>query len=173
MSRSITTIGTKAELGIEAGNAIYIILREVQEAASSIQEQAHDDANIIFGASIDEEMMEAIKVTVIATGFGLAEETAVVDVAREASRSDERGLRDGIASVSRAAASSSRELLLPRADADVVPAYAGRRSASGGSLVAHHSSHGPLQVRERIPFPSSSESRDWDTPAYQRRQSSD
>jgi len=44
-------------------------MREIQEAASLIQEQAHEDANIIFGASIDETLGENVKVTVIATGF--------------------------------------------------------------------------------------------------------
>ena len=34
-----------------------------------VQEQAHEDANIIFGASIDETLGENVKVTVIATGF--------------------------------------------------------------------------------------------------------
>src|SRR3954463_7453194 len=44
-------------------------MREIQEAASLVQEQAHEDANIIFGASIDESLGENVKVTVIATGF--------------------------------------------------------------------------------------------------------
>lgn len=44
-------------------------MREIQEAASLVQEQAHEDANIIFGASIDETLGENVKVTVIATGF--------------------------------------------------------------------------------------------------------
>src|SRR5258708_13537717 len=45
-------------------------LYEVNEAASLIQEEAHEDANIIFGAVIDEAMSDEIRVTVIATGFG-------------------------------------------------------------------------------------------------------
>ena len=45
-------------------------LYEVNEAASLIQEEAHEDANIIFGAVIDEKMTDEIRVTVIATGFG-------------------------------------------------------------------------------------------------------
>ncbi len=45
-------------------------LYEVNEAATMIQEEAHDDANIIFGAVIDEKMKDEIRVTVIATGFG-------------------------------------------------------------------------------------------------------
>ncbi|MBV8770999.1 MAG: cell division protein FtsZ, partial [Deltaproteobacteria bacterium] len=45
-------------------------LYEVNEAASLIQEEAHEDANIIFGAVIDEQLADEIRVTVIATGFG-------------------------------------------------------------------------------------------------------
>ncbi len=47
-----------------------LCLHEVNEAASMIQEEAHDDANIIFGAVIDENMTDEIRITVIATGFG-------------------------------------------------------------------------------------------------------
>ena len=45
-------------------------LHEVNEAATLIQEEADDDANIIFGAVIDEAMGDEIRITVIATGFG-------------------------------------------------------------------------------------------------------
>jgi cell division protein FtsZ len=44
-------------------------LAEVQQACSIIQSAAHDDANIIFGAVLDEKMKDAVKITVIATGF--------------------------------------------------------------------------------------------------------
>src|ERR1700680_1162903 len=44
-------------------------LAEVQEACSIIQSAAHDDANIIFGAVLDEKMKDSVKITVIATGF--------------------------------------------------------------------------------------------------------
>jgi cell division protein FtsZ len=47
-----------------------LCLHEVNEAASMIQEEAHDEANIIFGAVIDETMLDEIRITVIATGFG-------------------------------------------------------------------------------------------------------
>ena len=62
-------------------------MKEIQEAASLVQEQAHEDANIIFGASIDESMGEALKVTVIATGFNNAVEEVPVEMAREARNS--------------------------------------------------------------------------------------
>lgn len=45
-------------------------LHEVNEAATMIQEEAHEEANIIFGAVIDERMKDEIRITVIATGFG-------------------------------------------------------------------------------------------------------
>lgn len=46
-------------------------LYEVNEASTLITEAAHEDAEIIFGAVIDEEMGDEVRVTVIATGFGL------------------------------------------------------------------------------------------------------
>ena len=47
-----------------------LCLHEVNEAASMIQEEAHEDANIIFGAVIDDNIKDEIRITVIATGFG-------------------------------------------------------------------------------------------------------
>ena len=44
-------------------------LAEVQEACTIIQSAAHEDANIIFGAVMDEKMKDSVKITVIATGF--------------------------------------------------------------------------------------------------------
>ena len=47
-------------------------LAEVQQACTIIQSAAHEDANIIFGAVMDEKMKDAVKITVIATGFRTA-----------------------------------------------------------------------------------------------------
>jgi cell division protein FtsZ len=44
-------------------------LAEVNEASMIIQNAAHEDANIIFGAVLDEKMKDEVKITVIATGF--------------------------------------------------------------------------------------------------------
>ena len=54
---------------INVTGGIDMSLYEVHEAASLIQQEAHEDANIIFGAVIDEGLREEIRVTVIATGF--------------------------------------------------------------------------------------------------------
>ena len=44
-------------------------LMEVNEALTIIQEAAHEDANIIFGAVVDPQLQGRVKITVIATGF--------------------------------------------------------------------------------------------------------
>ncbi|OGH18815.1 MAG: cell division protein FtsZ [Candidatus Levybacteria bacterium RIFCSPHIGHO2_12_FULL_38_12] len=46
-----------------------LTMSEVDEAAKIISSTADPDANIIFGATIDESMHDQIKITVIATGF--------------------------------------------------------------------------------------------------------
>ncbi|WP_064750534.1 cell division protein FtsZ [Solirubrobacter soli] len=45
-------------------------LWEVNEAARQVQETAHPDANIIFGAMVDEKLEDEVWVTVVATGYG-------------------------------------------------------------------------------------------------------
>lgn len=56
-----------------------LTLWEVNEASTLITEAAHEDAEIIFGAVIDEEMGENVSVTVIATGFGVDSHQSVND----------------------------------------------------------------------------------------------
>ncbi len=51
-------------------------LHEVSEAASLIQEEADEEANIIFGAVVDESLEDEIRITVIATGFAERGEAA-------------------------------------------------------------------------------------------------
>lgn len=68
-------------------------LSEVNEASSIIQNAAHEDANIIFGAVLDENMGDEVKITVIATGFRqeempLRRERMMADPALPTSRQD-------------------------------------------------------------------------------------
>ena len=44
-------------------------LEEVEQAAAMVQEAAHPDAHIIFGAAVDEKLDDEIRITVVATGF--------------------------------------------------------------------------------------------------------
>jgi cell division protein FtsZ len=52
-------------------------IHEVEEAARVVQEAAHDDANIIFGAVIDPSLGDEVRITVIATGFTEKKEMAL------------------------------------------------------------------------------------------------
>ena len=59
-------------------------LEEVEQAAAMVQEAAHPEAHIIFGAAIDEGLDDEIRITVVATGFdaqpsGLAKPSAVAE----------------------------------------------------------------------------------------------
>lgn len=44
-------------------------MEEIEIASSMITKQAHEEANIIWGAAFDETMEDELSVTVIATGF--------------------------------------------------------------------------------------------------------
>jgi len=64
----ITIDGARGILFNITGGA-DLSLHEVNEAASIIRQTAHPEANIIFGAVIDDTLADEIRVTVIATGF--------------------------------------------------------------------------------------------------------
>ena len=64
----ISIEGAKGVLfNITGGNDLT--MAEVDEAAKQIAAQVDPDANIIFGATIDESMVDQVKITIIATGF--------------------------------------------------------------------------------------------------------
>jgi cell division protein FtsZ len=54
---------------INISGSSSLTLHEVHEASSVIQKAAHENANIIFGAVQDDNMKDALKITVIAAGF--------------------------------------------------------------------------------------------------------
>ena len=54
---------------INISGSSSLTLHEVHEASSVIQKAAHENANIIFGAVLDDSMKDAVKITVIAAGF--------------------------------------------------------------------------------------------------------
>ena len=67
--------GAKGVL-INVTGSMDIGLEEVETAANLVQEAAHPEANIIFGAAFDETLEDEIRVTVIATGFDEAAKEA-------------------------------------------------------------------------------------------------
>jgi len=119
-----------------------ITIDEVSEASTFIQEAAHEDANIIWGTVIDPSMGERMRVTVIATGIGQAEEV------REVRR------------VAVAGGGGGREMDISEIDEGNVRVYK-RNSASLRGI----SSPGPQAGRGM-----NSDSTDLDWPAFLRRQ---
>lgn len=81
-------------------------LEDVEAAANLVQEAAHPDANIIFGATFDETMQDEIRVTVIATGFEDAPAAPAAEKAAAAPVVNEKpqGLFSGAAEKAAAAA---------------------------------------------------------------------
>jgi len=172
-------------------------MREIEEAATLIQEQAHEDANIIFGASIVEGMADMIKVSVIATGFNRSEQEAA-DLLKQASR---QPLDTGMAREMRSSplGSSRQDHRHERLDHSRHEAsrHEPRQDSSRHDASRHDSRHEPVyvgahaprpvlrpaaarvqhtvvrpagpQLRDQIVFPASPSDADWDVPAYQRR----
>jgi cell division protein FtsZ len=75
-----TTIeGAKGVL-INITGGSNLTLREVDTAAQVVSEAADPDATIIFGATLDEELGDAVKITVIATGFDTFQQRSISQI---------------------------------------------------------------------------------------------
>jgi cell division protein FtsZ len=94
-------------------------LWEVNEAAKAVAEAAHPDANIIFGAMVDEKVVDQVWVTVVATGYGDRPQLRAgprTDRRTEEQRTDGRGDRipaDHEPRVRRAASTSLADVDVP------------------------------------------------------------
>jgi cell division protein FtsZ len=104
-------------------------LAEVQEACSIIQNAADDDANIIFGAVLDEKMKDAVKITVIATGFR--------DEDRPRRRSESSGFTVNAGADDFDSIPESPRMVMEAHDE---PRTASREQSSGSSFAASQSS---------------------------------
>ena len=73
-------------------------LDEIETASSMIAAQAHEDANIIWGAAFDENMDDEMSVTVIATGFSTSaeEQPAAANSAKPEQKPQERAGREAV-----------------------------------------------------------------------------
>ena len=73
-----TSINGARGVLINLTGSMDIGLEEVETAANLVQEAAHPDANIIFGAAFDDSLEDELRVTVIATGFDEKDEPAAM-----------------------------------------------------------------------------------------------
>ncbi len=107
-----------------------LTLHEVNEAATLIQEEAAEDANIIFGAVIDESLGDELRITVIATGFGEVEALQAPPV----SKSPLSALRSGVGFRSHPAPPTPRKVVHMGSVDDLdVPTWQRKRQAEGAS----------------------------------------
>jgi len=117
----------------------HLTLHEVHEASTIVQQAAAENANIIFGAVLDESMGDAVKVTVIATGIksekiGLSKAPAISMAAKNVQQS----LRNAVQKREKPAAPPPAPApppveVVPEQPADdlEIPAYLRRRKADG------------------------------------------
>jgi cell division protein FtsZ len=104
-------------------------LGEVNEAATMIMDSAHEDANIIFGSVINPEMRDAIKVTVIATGFGRDR------VVEEPVKSSGRSAAPIVQPARSRTEPAAYPLTMPRTDRQTIPEPSVRRREAGSPSV--------------------------------------
>jgi cell division protein FtsZ len=160
-------------------------LAEVQQACTIIQSAAHEDANIIFGAVMDEKMKDAVKITVIATGFRTApskhrqQETRTSFAARNDDAMDFPSREPGEQPVPERIMSSREMESESSAGSDDVRAFDDNSSAdrsyladaapTGLGYVAPHAGESFPHTPVHNPMPADFEHDDLDVPAFMRR----
>ena len=136
-----TSINGARGVLINVTGSMDIGLEEVETAANLVQEAAHPDCNIIFGAAFDETLEDEIRVTVIATGFDEkpAEPVAPAAPARQAAPAPAPAAADHFFSA--AAAAPVQQPAAPAPPADPVIAEMDDKAAV---------SNGDWELLERI-----------------------
>ncbi|HUG82891.1 MAG TPA: cell division protein FtsZ [Bryobacterales bacterium] len=132
-------------------------LHDVHEASSVIQKTADPEANIIFGAVLDESMGDKIKITVIATGF----RSESMGVSRKMSADAAISNAEIRQNLQQAAASRDRSRGFPAPREAVVEAESGEEE----NAAALRPRYEPLEEPEEAEMDSA----DLEKPAYLRR----
>jgi cell division protein FtsZ len=137
-------------------------LAEVNEASTIIQTAAHEDANIIFGAVLDEKMKDEVKITVIATGF-----RGDNHVQRH-----ERAVSAAAAAISQARTASAY-ITRPEPHVTARPEpYAAAHFEPHDAEPSHAEFHAPAEVPKPVPPPPPVATRPTPTPVPQRENTS-
>jgi cell division protein FtsZ len=151
-------------------------LAEVQQACTIIQGAAHEDANIIFGAVLDEKMKDSVKITVIATGFKESdmrrarhhENYDPVIISRDASRQSSRQISQERDPFDEPVAVADPEpVFVPEASFEPSPGPAAFQESASGSA-AHAEVISLEAMRTAAP---SYQAEDLDIPAFLRKRS--
>jgi cell division protein FtsZ len=153
------------DAGIEGARGLLISitgssrigLHDVHEASSVIQKTADPEANIIFGAVLDESMGEKIKITVIATGF----RSESMGVTRKMSADAAVANAEIRQNLQQAAASRGRGINVPESEEVVVEAESREEVEAAGSEPRYE----PVEEPEEAEMDPA----DLEKPAYLRR----
>ncbi len=129
-------------------------LHDVHEASSLVQQKADPEANIIFGAVLDESLGEKVKITVVATGF----RSESVGVSRQMSDEAAASNAEVRQSLQQAAASHGRARVVPEPEED-------RETSEADEFPRPEPGHDPVAEQEQAETDES----DIEKPAYLRR----
>lgn len=99
---------------INITSGMEVSLDELKEAAAVIQEEAHEDANIIFGWVVDDNLGDEVRVTVIGTGIGKKPEVEEIRLPR-AMATEVEELE--VPTIMRKSSEQAQPILRPAADA--------------------------------------------------------
>lgn len=114
-------------INITGGSSLGLF--EINEASSLVEDSCDDEANIIFGATIKEELQDEIKITVIATGFDEDENVTELKngISETVNVSEPTRPSSAVASTTqRVVAQPSTTVETPKNDSDI-PSYLIRR----------------------------------------------
>jgi len=131
-------------LSVQGGSDLGLF--EINEAARLVQEAAHPDANIIFGAVIDDSLGDEVRVTVIAAGF---------DGGAPIQRTDERALGQvqagggGRAATGQASASRAAAAAAPPSSGAAPTPEAERGGSEGGQATQRSEDTEPSENTQR------------------------
>ena len=150
------------DAGIEGARGLLISitgssrlgLHDVHEASSVVQKTADPEANIIFGAVLDESLGEKVKITVVATGF----RSESVGVSRKMSAEAAVSNAEVRPSLQQAAASHGRARVVPEQEED-------RETPEADEFPRPEPGHDPVAEQE----PAETDESDIEKPAYLRR----
>jgi cell division protein FtsZ len=103
-------------------------LKEINEAASLVQQAAHEDANIIFGLLTDPDMGDVVKVTAIATGFGI-EPSQMQEIVHATAASRPRNALLTLPTTNRVSVQVPRNSTMPSSRPSMAPAAPAARQS--------------------------------------------
>ena len=113
-----TSINGARGVLVNITGSLDVGLDDIEAAATLVQEAAHPDANIIFGATFDETMEDQIRVTVIATGF---DETPGISAKAPVAAMDSTKAEDLFSAASEMAAAGKAPVADGKSDAEEDP----------------------------------------------------